>query len=224
MVAVSRVPIDSHRSRSSGSAGGPLVTISASWGTGGSWIAPRVADALGVAFVDRALTRAVTDKIDWPVTDTTPHRRSLGAAIAAALHDLAPGATPGADPETEPQVQIDRALVADLHRSGGVVLGRAGAVVLGTALGALHVRLVGSERGRIDQGMGLERVDEATARWHLASTDSARDAYVRHFHQVDPQDPALYQLTLDSTRLSLAVCVETIVTTTRAMTGPPKHR
>lgn len=35
----------------------PLLIISAAEGTGGSWIDPRIAERLGVAFVDRALTR-----------------------------------------------------------------------------------------------------------------------------------------------------------------------
>ena len=34
----------------------PLVTVSATYGTGGSIIAPRLAEALGLPFVDRLIT------------------------------------------------------------------------------------------------------------------------------------------------------------------------
>ena len=35
---------------------GPLITVSATYGTGGSVIAPRLADAMGLPFVDRLIS------------------------------------------------------------------------------------------------------------------------------------------------------------------------
>ena len=40
---------------------GPLVTVSATYGTGGSVIAPRLADALGVPFLDRLISADMSD-------------------------------------------------------------------------------------------------------------------------------------------------------------------
>lgn len=192
----------------------PLVTISAAWGTGGSWIAPRVADELGVSFVDRALTREVAHEVAEPLRTAGAERRPLGAALSRALHELThPRAAETSDAG---QVEVDRALLSTLVDGGGVVLGRAGAVILQDQQRALHVRLIGRDDQRIAQGMAVERVDEPTARWRLASGDVARDVYVQHFHQVDPQDPWLYHLTIDSTRLPLPVCVQTIATAARA--------
>jgi hypothetical protein len=55
-------------------------------------------------------------------------------------------------------------------------------------------------------------VTEAHARDSLQRNDAARTAYVRRFYRVDPADPALYHLLLDSTRLPLDTCVEMICT------------
>ncbi len=64
--------------------------------------------------------------------------------------------------------------------------------------------------------MRIEDVDEATASWRQATEDFARDAYVRHFYGLDPEDPALDHLTIDSTRMTLDACVETIAAAAHA--------
>jgi len=56
----------------------------------------------------------------------------------------------------------------------------------------------------------------ALCRRRQATENLARDAYVRHFYGVDPEDPALYHLTIDSTRLPLEACVEAIAAASRA--------
>ena len=43
-----------------------LVTISAAYGAGGSLIGPRVAERLGVRFLDRALPVSVADQLEVP--------------------------------------------------------------------------------------------------------------------------------------------------------------
>ena len=69
---------------------------------------------------------------------------------------------------------------------------------------------------RVQQAMRIEAVDQATARWRQATEDFARDAYVRHFYGLDPEDPALYHLTIDSTRMPLDACVDAIAAAARA--------
>ena len=102
--------------------------------------------------------------------------------------------------------------------SGGVILGRAG-----RRRPARRARTrcmsgwTAPAELRIQQAMRIEAVDHATARWRQATEDLARDAYVRHFYGVDPEDPALYHLTIDSTRLPLDACVETIAAAARAV-------
>ncbi len=196
----------------------PLVTISAPYGAGGSRVGPQLAEHLGVPFIERVMRRRVADRIAGPLSAATREHQPIGRSLARVLRQVA-GDPPPSSPVTERAEQAAdeeyrRAHDDELHAlagTGGVVLGRAAGVVLRDVPHALHVRLTGSEALRVEQAMLIEDVDHATARWRRATEDMARDAYVRHFYGVDPEDPALYHLTIDSTRLALDACVDTIV-------------
>jgi cytidylate kinase len=47
--------------------------------------------------------------------------------------------------------------------------------------------------------MRIQDIDRGTAERRMRETDRARNAYVRHFYNIDAHDPHLYQLTIDST-------------------------
>lgn len=205
----------------SGSAHPPLVTISASYGTGGSVIGPRLAQRLGVPFVDRAIPVAVAERLEIGVEEAVAREDVPPATFGRWLTQFAPAVqlfagavvahqSPAGDDEAF-RLATEAVLreVADGGR-GGVILGRAAAVVLRDAPGAMHVRLHGPERARLRQAMSIRNVDEATAAQEMGSTDPAREAYVRHWYRVDARDPAFYHLVLDSTALELDGCVELI--------------
>jgi cytidylate kinase len=101
--------------------------------------------------------------------------------------------------------------LAEATVSGGVVLGRGGQVVLRSVPRVLHVMLGGPREARIHQGMELEGIDRKTAERRLEANDQARVAYVRHAYGVDPLDPDLYHLRIDSTAIDLDTCADLIV-------------
>jgi cytidylate kinase len=100
--------------------------------------------------------------------------------------------------------------------TGAVILGRAGALVLRDVPHALHVRLRGSRTRRIAQAMRLESLDKETAERDFHRSDVSREAYVRRWYRVDPDDPALYHLVIDSTSIDPDACVDLVV---RALAG-----
>jgi cytidylate kinase len=193
-----------------------LVTLSASYGAGGSQVGPALAERLGVTFVDRAIPTAVAERLSVPLDEALAHDESLGDAIGrlsssfALLPELA-GAMVHADLLAEEDYRRETERAIREHAVGGaVVLGRAGQLVLRDEPGVLHVRLDGPPERRLAQAMGMEGVDRATAERHLKETDRARQAYVQHFYGADPRDARLYHLILDSTVLPLDACVDLI--------------
>jgi cytidylate kinase len=94
--------------------------------------------------------------------------------------------------------------------AGAIILGRGAAVVLRDVPHATHVRLDGPRELRIMQAMRLQDIDRATAEHQMRSADLSREAYVRHWYHVDPRDPGLYHLLIDSTAIKLESCVELI--------------
>lgn len=205
-----------------------LVTISASYGAGGSRVAPAVADALGVPFVDRAIPVQVARELGVSIQESLARddRAETGWVarwLVAAARVAAAGSAPmpvedGALLSDEEFVaragEAIRKLTAD---NGGVVLGRAAAVVLAEQPGALHVRLDGPPERRRQQAMALRHVDETTARREMDDTDRARAAYVKRFYHRDPEDPRLYHLSCDSTALPLPTVVELITLAARSI-------
>jgi hypothetical protein len=200
----------------------PLVTISATYGAGGSLVGPQLAERLGVPFVDRAISVAVAEHLEIGVDQAVAHEDVAPATFGRWLAQFAPavqlfagaavaGATPTSDDEAL-RVATEHVLrqVAEAG-NGGVILGRAGALVLRDAPDVLHVRLDGPEPARLRQAMRLRNVDQTTAAEEMRTTDRAREAYVRHWYRVDPRDAAFYDLVLNTTALALDGCVDLLV-------------
>jgi len=195
----------------------PLVTISASYGAGGSRVGPLLAQALDVDFVERAIPRHVAAGLESPLAEARLQDQHAGRSLGRLLRQLTPEVESAASARTARPAEDDdeyrRASDHEiLHRAddGAVILGRAGAVVLRDVPHALHVRMSGPRDLRIEQALLVEGIDRDTARWRQAEGDHARDTYVRHFYGVDPLDESLYHMVLDSTRLPLAACVQAI--------------
>ena len=209
----------------------PLVTIAALYGAGGSVVGPRVAQRLGVPFLDREIPDAVAARTGLPeeaVAALAEEPQRGIDRLAASLGRLSTisGATGGSVErldleERRLRAYIEEALAA-AQTTGGVALGRGGMVVLRSVPWALHVHLGGPRESRIRQGMGVHGVDRAGAERRLETEDRSRMEYVRRAYGVEGSDPGLYHLMLDSTALDLGICVDLIVTAGRARVGDPR--
>lgn len=202
----------------------PVVTIAALYGAGGSVVGPRVAERLGVPFLDRAIPTALARRvglIEHAVAAVDDAPRSVWNRWMGTLGRASPATAATAQPE---RLDLDeRRLRAEIEeflgaagRSGGVVLGRGGAVVLANVPGALHVFLGGDKRARIRRVMDLRGLDRETASHRVKVNDRARREYVRNAYGIDGDNPSLYHLTLDAIALGVEPCVELIVDASRA--------
>ncbi len=209
----------------------PVVTIAALYGAAGSVIAPKVAEQLGVPFLDRAIPETVAKRTGLPESaveevDEAPRSgiRRLTASLGRA--STISGATGGSIELLDAEVRSIRGQIEEfLARasiSGGVAVGRGGMVILRSVPWALHVHLGGPREARVAQRMALEGIDRATAEARQKAEDRARMSYVSRVYGVDGGDPALYHLMLDSTALHVDTCVELIVTAARARTRHPR--
>jgi cytidylate kinase len=204
-----------------------VVTISATYGAGGTTVSRAVADALHLPYLERVVTPHLARQLQpagpESLAEDEKHER-LFQRIVEALAGL-PLALGGAAPTPVEEVSTEERVRADVEASirnladttGGVVLGRAGMAVLADRPDACHVRLDGPKPRRIRQAMAREHVDEAEATRRLRETDKARALYVRRFYDRDPRDSTLYHLVLDSTTLPLDVCAQLIVRAATAL-------
>jgi cytidylate kinase len=176
----------------------PVVTISAPYGAGGPIVGRAVADQLGVPFLDRAIPTAVAQTLAVTLDEAQAHDERADTRVGRMLSALAAsglGFGPTPEPNVPPQAyreQTERVITSAAESTGCVVLGRAAVIVLS---------------GEDD--------DAAAVRKLVVETDRNRKAYFRHFYGVDPDDVALYHLTLDSTVLDLDACAEFIAKAAR---------
>ncbi len=206
-----------------------LVTISATYGSGGSEVGPELARRLGVPFVDRLIPTQVAERLAVPLADALAHDEVCPGRMARLLTSLAPtGLVLGTHPPIKQPLPerdfraVTEQVIFERAESGrGVILGRAAAVVLRDDPRALHVRLDGPREARVEQAMRIQGIDRATAERRIAETDRARHAYVRQFYRTDARDPELYHLLIDSTVTDLTACVEIIALAAQSRTREP---
>ena len=206
-----------------------IVTVSASFGAGGSSVGPAVADRLGLPFLDRAIPLAVARTLAVPLDAALEQDERSPSLMERIISSMAAAGTPlGVSPTPGPgvvpnqdsfNVATERVVRDLVSAGGGVVLGRAGAVVLAKHPSALHVRLDGPRDARIERVMSYEHTDRDAAAKLLDQTDRAWESYVRYFYKTDPRDSRLYHLVIDTTVIPLAACTELIVIAARALGG-----
>jgi cytidylate kinase len=196
----------------------PVVTMSASYGAGGSAIAPALAERLGLRFVDRLLSADTSDE----ASATARSEEGLSAEEEAAMPSsrlftyLARAAGVGAitappptlEPEEDLRERAEEALTDVRAGAGAVVLGRGGAVALAERPRCYHVRLDGPVERRVRLAAALEGISEERAAHRRGRADRARELWVKRLYRADPLDPAWYHLWLDTTVLGVDSSVD----------------
>jgi hypothetical protein len=197
-----------------------LVTISASYGAGGSRVAPDLARRLGVPFLGRPPEPGVLAADADAGAESRACDEGHGAGAGRLLSRIASiavawGTPSGLTaeellPDQARRVELEEELRAFAREGRGVVLGRGAAVVLHGDPRALHVLLDGPEEARVRQAMEIEGIDRAAAERRRARVDRFRSAYLEGLYGLDVRAPGAFQLVLDSTSVPLDACVEII--------------
>ncbi len=190
-----------------------IATVSASYGAGGSVVAPRLAARLGLPFADRLILPRGTpsDPAGENLSDEERDDQRRGrffrrlAQITGGLNFPVPK---NEDLSDRVRDQVETSVRDLAATTGAVVLGRAGAVVLSGHPRAFHIRLDGPPSRRVNQAAIIEGIPAEIAQDRLVETDRARARFVSRLYGREPTDPTLYHLVLDSTVVSLDDCVE----------------
>jgi Cytidylate kinase-like family len=125
----------------------PIVTISRMYGSGGSHVAQRVADALEWDLLDNGVVDAVAERLGLTRAEVSAREErvpSLVERLASALTLSVPEMLPVADttlPLTEERiVAVTKAVIEEAVQTGNaVVVGRGAQCLLANRPDALHV-------------------------------------------------------------------------------------
>lgn len=196
-----------------------IITISASYGAGGSDLGPRIAKKLGMTFTDRAVSVAVAKDLGISVQEAeaieqdTPNRFWN---FFAHMSSLSPGmVVPAPIEQGVTDEDVMRGTESDLRRvaDGGnaLILGHAAAVVLADHLDALHVRLDGPPAGRVNAAMRQHGIGKDAAQAAQRENDKIRSGYAKHFYGIDSSSAQHYHLVLDTVRIHWDVAEQLII-------------
>jgi cytidylate kinase len=203
-----------------------LITITRQYGSGGSEVAQRAAEALGWRLVDNELVERVAaraglapeDVARWEERVSTFVER-LARALAAETPELAiPAEAGGTVPKLGEAelVRITESVVAEIAAEGRVVLvGRAAPAVLARQRDALHVKLVAPRPHRVEAVAARLGVGPEEAAAAVDESDRTRARYHQQYYQRDWNDPVNYHLVLNTGTLGLDGATEVIVAEAR---------
>jgi len=169
-----------------------IVALSTTLGSLGDEIGRKVAHALGCEFADREIIAKAAERYGESLLDlahVTEEKPTLWERIAHTQRRY---------------LTAVEAIVLELAESGHAVLsGRGATLLLAKLPQVLRVRITAPEHvraQRIQQQQGLTL--EAAAQF-VADTDRERAARIRFLYQADWSDPLLYDLLINTERLSV---------------------
>ena len=200
-----------------------FVTLSATYGAGGSVVGPLLARRLALPFADRLLPardKPVAPSGEGVMRRSGRRNRAARSSLGSRTSTWRLNFPAPRDPEDLRDHVRDR-VEESIGRSQKAAApccsdGRARSCWPDHP-GAFHVRLDGPPRtaGTPRRAVGGHSTSQA-ARARLIETDEARARYTRRLYQHDPADPTLYHVVLDVTVLSASACVELLAAAAEA--------
>lgn len=114
-----------------------------------------------------------------------------------------------------------RQVILECAQAGNVIIvGRGGQAILRDMSGVLRVKIVGSEEIRVRRLMQRLGIDAKEAERQIRRSDRERARYLKHFHGLDWEDLRLYDLVLNTDRLTVDAAVQLIIEAAQYMAQP----
>ena len=190
----------------------PIVTISRQYGSGGSEVAERVAQALGWKLYDNAVVEEVAARLRMTPAEVSAREErvpSLVERMASAMALGVPEVMPmvgemAAVPSEERMVMVTKRVIEDAIAAGPAVLvGRGAQCMLARRSDALHVYCYAAEEDLIRYVIENLGIPAAEAAKKVAEMNHQREAYVRLHWKRDWRAVGNYDLCVNTASLGL---------------------
>ncbi len=192
----------------------PVITISRQYGSGGNHIASLLCDRLGYRFFDKHLMvqlGAPEDlKAQLLAADAPSEVGSERGALWRFFRNLQASSplgqtVPAGGIETNAVLPVDvveRGIRAAYNEDNVVIVGRGGQMVLRGLPDVLHVRVVAPIEKRAETVAQFDGLPLDAARERALSHERTATAYIRSTYGGDLSDPALYDVIVNTGRLT----------------------
>ena len=206
----------------------PIVTISRQYGSGGSEVAERVANALGWHLYDNAMVDEVARRLGMSTEEVSAREErvpSLPERIATAMALGVPEVMPTvADLATEPSeeriVEVTKRVIEEAVQAGPAVLvGRGAQCMLAARADALHVFCYAPADVLASYVITNFGASPAEANRIVAEKNHQREQYVKRYWKRNWRDLANYHLCVNTAWLGLDGAADVVVQLARERFG-----
>jgi cytidylate kinase len=184
----------------------PVITVSREPGSGGTAIARKLAEALGMDLVSGQIVQkvaqstAMSEKVVASLDEKQVTRRDDWITSLFETRHLWP----------DSYVRHLTKVIVTVGRHGNAVLLGRGANFVLPPEDTFRVRLIGPREARIARVVKDKKVSRNDAEEYVVRTESDRSAFVRKYFHTDIGDSAHYDLILDTSRIGIEGAVESV--------------
>ena len=118
---------------------------------------------------------------------------------------------------------VTSVILESAAQGDAMIVGRGGQIILARMPGVLHVKILSRFESRVFELTQREGIKWREAAHRIRASDEQRDGYLRRFYNVDWLDPNLYDLVINTDRISDAAAVEMIITAAGAVAEAATH-
>jgi cytidylate kinase len=176
-----------------------IVAISETAGSGATEIGRMLAATLGYEFADREIIEKAAEGYGEGVTTLT-HAMKERPTLWERLTDT----------QRRYVTYVEATILEMAARDNVVLAGRASTIVLGHVPHVLRVRITAPDHVRVERLEDQQGLVHDTAINYVRRSDRERAARVKFIYRVDVDDPLVYDLVLNTARLSVGRCVAVI--------------
>ncbi len=191
-----------------------VITVSRQYGAGATEMARMLAGRFGFRVIDNELLSMAAEQsgLDLAKIERVYEQRPSFQDLRIYKE------------QSEKYVQAVNQVLDDLVKAGRVIIvGRGVNLALLNARNVFNLRVVADFTSRLQRVMARESVNEVEARRRITEADYAREAYYRYLYNVMPDDPLVYDLILNTSRLTLEEAAAMIAAAFEAVRAARGH-
>jgi cytidylate kinase len=188
-----------------------VITISRQFGAGGRTLGEMIAKDLGYLFLDDLIIQELAEKARVSIDSVKSMERTAGSTFSKLISRMFSqnymeriiGADKGYLDE-HIYVELLHEVIMEFAKQDNVVLlGRGGQYILQNFDGAYHILLVADWENRIKFMQRFYKASDAKAKKAVKQGETRRSGLYKKFGKEDYDQPYLYHLVLNMSRLSL---------------------
>jgi len=186
-----------------------VVTISRQFGAGGRTLGLRLSERFKFHLVDASvideLARKAKISVDWLAAmekeASSTMLRAISSVVSSGIFYRTP-AVPGEEFEKKKYIDFLTRIMTSMADEGGYILiGRGSQLVLKDHPKAFHILLVGEAKDRVEFLIRHYDMSRAEAEAMIREREKERSAVASHIFGMDIDDPNLYHMCLNASRI-----------------------